>query len=67
MLELPDMIRFSGAPDMLLLAHVVLVCPVAGVATVGPALGKSIVVTGHIALDVLALPVRYVCFPIPIA
>lgn len=52
---------------MLLLAHVVLVCPVAGVATVGPALGKSIVVTGHIALDVLALPVRYVCFPIPIA
>jgi len=50
---------------MLLLAHVVLVRPVGGMARVRPALGESIVVTGHIALDILALPVRYMRLPVP--
>ena len=49
---------------MLLLAHVVLICPVGGMARVRPALGESIVVTGHITLDILALPVRYMCLPV---
>jgi len=65
--KLPDTVGLSGALDMLLLAHVVLVRIVGSVAGVRPALGESIVVAGHVALDIFALPVRLMCFPVPSA
>jgi len=34
MLKLPDMIRVSGTPNVLLLAHVVLIRPIGGMASV---------------------------------
>jgi hypothetical protein len=65
MLKLPDTIRVSEAPGMLPLARVVLIHPDGGMAGVRPALGESIVVAGHIALDVIALPARDVRLPAP--
>ena len=65
MLKLPDTIRVSEAPGMLPLARVVLIRPVGGMAGVRPALGESVVVAGHIALNVIALPVRDVRLPAP--
>ena len=61
------MVRVAEAPDVLLLAHVVLIRPVGGVARVRPALGEPVVVAGYVALDIPALPVRYMRLPIPVA
>jgi hypothetical protein len=65
MLELPDMIRVSVASDVLILARVVLIRPVGRMPCVRPALFEAIIVAGHVALDVLALPVVLVRDPVP--